>query len=130
MRFEEFVNNVELLQDLSPYERGQLADCLTAETYNEGDCILKEGDTGSKFYLIESGTAKATKGDEIVFEYKENDYFGELALLKEEVRAASIVTTSAMKVAWIERTAFKRLLGPIEEVLKRNTEKYDKFVKE
>lgn len=128
-RFEEFVNKVELLQDLDPYERGQLADCLNTATYNEGDFVIKEGETGSKFYLIESGTAKALKGEEVVFEYKENDYFGELALLKDEVRAASIQATSGLKVAWIERMAFKRLLGPIEEVLKRNAEKYDKFVK-
>ena len=34
-----------------------------------------------------------------------------------------------MTVAWIGRNMFKRLLGPIDEVLKRNAEKYDKFVK-
>ena len=34
-----------------------------------------------------------------------------------------------MCVAWIDRNAFKRLLGPIEEVLKRNAEKYEKFIK-
>lgn len=106
-----------------------MADCLSTATYNEGDFVITEGETGSKFYLIEQGTAKALKGEELVFEYKENDYFGELALLKDEVRAASIVATSSLKVAWIERMAFKRLLGPIEEVLKRNAEKYDKFVK-
>jgi len=82
-RFEEFVNKVELLQDLDPYERGQLADCLTTQTYPKGDTIIKQGDVGERFYLIESGTAKAVKsgsgGDEVVFEYKENDYFGELA---------------------------------------------------
>jgi len=128
-RFEDFVNKVELLQELDSYERGQLADCLTTATYNEGDCVIKEGDAGCKFFLIECGTAKATKGDEIVFEYKENDYFGELALIKDETRAASIIATSVLKVAWIERMSFKRLLGPIEEVLKRNADKYDKFVK-
>jgi len=56
-------------------------------------------------------------------------YFGELALLNDDVRQASIVATSAMTVAWIGRNMFKRLLGPIDEVLKRNAEKYDKFVK-
>lgn len=132
-RFEEFVNKVELLQDLDPYERGQLADVLTTETHQAGDTIITQGESGEKFYLIESGTAKAVKtgdgGEEVVFEYKENDYFGELALLKDDVRAASIVATSELMVAWIERKAFKRLLGPIEEVLKRNADKYDKFVK-
>lgn len=132
-RFEEFVNKVELMQDLDPYERGQLADVLTTQTFQDGDTIIKQGEAGDKFYLIESGTCKAVKGgsgeEEIVYEYQENDYFGELALLRDDVRAASVIATSEVMVAWIERNAFKRLLGPIEEVLKRNTDRYDKFVK-
>lgn len=132
-RFEEFVNKIELLQDLDTYERGQLADCLNTENYNDGDYIIKQGEQGHKFYLIEEGTAKAEKTNEggeveTVLEYKENEYFGELALLKDDVRAASIVCTSAVRVAWIDRNAFKRLLGNLEGVLKRNMTKYDKFV--
>lgn len=51
---------------------------------------------GDKFYLIEQGEAIATQsvdGGEVkqVFEYKANDYFGELALLKQEPRAANII---------------------------------------
>jgi len=97
-RFEDFVNKIELLQDLDAYERGQLADCLNTENYNEGDNIITQGEQGYKFYLIEEGTAKAVKKndsgeEETVLEYKENDYFGELALLKDELRAASIVCT-------------------------------------
>lgn len=80
-----------------------MADCLNVATYNEGDFVIKEGETGSKFYLIESGTAIALKGEETVFDYRENDYFGELALLKDDVRAASIKATSSLKCAWIER---------------------------
>jgi len=132
-RFDEFVNKVEILQELDAYERGQLSDCLTTETYNEGDTILKAGETGIKFYMIEEGTANAVQDkdgqEEVVLQYTPNMYFGELALLNDDVRQASIVATSAMTVAWIGRNMFKRLLGPIDEVLKRNAEKYDKFVK-
>jgi len=115
-RFEEFISKLELLQDLEAYERGQLADCLSTATFSEGDVVIKEGEPGSRFYLVESGTLKATKGDEVVFEFKENDYFGELALIKDEVRAASVIATSDVKLAWIDRNTFKRLLGPIESV--------------
>lgn len=56
-----------------------------------------------------------------VYEYKENDYFGELALLKGDKRKASIkVTSDEMKVAVINKESFKRLLGNIEDILKRN----------
>jgi len=132
-RFEEFLNKIELLNELDNYEKGQLADVLTVENYAEGDEIIKQGDTGSKFYLIEEGTADAVKttdgAEEVVFQYTENDYFGELALLKDEPRAATIKATSALRVAWLDRGSFKRLLGPLESVLERNTDKYSKFVK-
>ncbi len=56
-----------------------------------------KGDQGDKFYLIESGNAVATKSvskgkpAEKVFSYKQGDYFGELALLKNTPRAASVI---------------------------------------
>jgi cAMP-dependent protein kinase regulator len=76
-----------LLQDLEPYERNKICDVLNAETYKDGDYIIKQGDVGDKFYFIEEGHAIATKSENgkssQVFEYKENDYFGELSLLKD-----------------------------------------------
>lgn len=133
-RFDEFVSKIELLKDLDSYERGQLADVLNTEKFNEGDVVIKQGVPGEKFYFIETGTAKATKNpegdeteDKVVFEYKEHDYFGELALLKLENRAANVIATSELHLAWIDRVAFKRLLGPLEELLKRNSDRYEKF---
>lgn len=77
------------------------------------------------------GQAEAVKGsldeNKIVFEYKENDYFGELALLGESQRQASVRAKSELVVASLDTDAFKRLLGPIEPLLKRNREKYEKY---
>lgn len=56
-------------------------------------------------------------------------YFGELALLKGEPRAANIVANSPLKLISLDRNSFKRLLGPIEEILKRNSEQYTKYVR-
>ncbi len=69
--------------------------------------------------------------EKIVFEYKESDkmkYFGELALLNNDKRKASIkVTSEEMKVAYIERDGFNRLLGGLDTILRRNEEKYKKY---
>jgi len=61
-------------------------------------------------------------------EYKAGDYFGELALLKSGVREANVNAKTQLKVASIDRDSFKRLLGPLDEILKRNMENYTKFV--
>lgn len=132
-RFEDFISKIELLQDLDPYERSKITDCLHTEHFKDQDKIITEGETGDKFYFIESGTAQALKKNAegenaVVFDYKVNDYFGELALLNDEVRAATIIATSDLTVDWIDRSAFKRLLGPLESVLRRNEERYTKYI--
>lgn len=115
-RYDEFLRKLELLETLDNFERSKLGDAMKTEQYNMNDYILRAGEIGDKFYFIEQGTAIAVKdvpeedcqsplkrhrGQEpeakeqlIVFEYKENDYFGELALLNETPREASIKVTS------------------------------------
>lgn len=95
-KYDAFLSKVELLQELDQYERSKICDCLIPQTYAAGANIITEGDTGNTFYFIESGTAYATKKNssgstDRVFEYKANDYFGELALLKDIPRQASVV---------------------------------------
>lgn len=66
--------------------------------------------------------------EEVVFEYKPNDYFGELALLSDAPRQATVRAKGRLKLASIDRDSFKRLLGPLEDLLKRNTSKYEKYM--
>ena len=95
-KYDTFLSKVELLQELDQYERSKICDCLQPHTYTAGSNIITEGETGNTMYFIESGTAYATKknssgGQDRVYDYAANDYFGELALLKDIPRQASIV---------------------------------------
>lgn len=133
-RYEAFLSKVELLSPLDTYERSKICDVLETEVFQDGQAVVKQGEKGDKFYFIEDGEAVALKhndGDSkstIVFEYKPNDYFGELALLSDAPRQATIVAKGKLRVASIDREAFKRLLGPLEDLLKRNTTKYDNYL--
>jgi len=60
-RYDDFVQKINLLQELDTFERGKLTDALLTEKYNKDECIVKEGETGDKFYFIEEGTCIATK---------------------------------------------------------------------
>lgn len=96
-KYEEFMKKVKILSNMDEYERQKLSDALKEEWHEAGDYVIKEGDDGNIFYLVMSGEAVATKTMELgkppvqVFQYKEGDYFGERALIKNEPRAANII---------------------------------------
>jgi len=108
---------------------------LRSSSFKKGDYVIREGEIGDVFYIIEHGEAVATKTlepgkpPETVKTYSKSDYFGELALVKGEPRAANIVASTDLYLISLDRESFKRLLGPLEDILKRNSDKYVKFVK-
>lgn len=69
-------------------------------------------------------------GQTKLMDYKSGDYFGEKALLTNDVRAANIIVTSdEAKTLSLDRETFKRLLGPLDDILKRNMGNYEKVWK-
>jgi cAMP-dependent protein kinase regulator len=117
--YEAFLEEVPLLSSLKPYERAKIADALEPIKYPAGATIITEGDPGDAFYLLESGEAEAVKNGVSVKDYSRGDYFGELALLDDKPRAASVVAKTDIKVARLGRDGFKRLLGPVEDIMRR-----------
>ena len=67
--------------------------------------------------------------NEKVMKYHPGDYFGELALLRGEPRAANVFSNDTSKVISLDRKSFKRLLGPLNKILKRNMENYINYMK-
>lgn len=119
--YEAFLEEVPLLSSLRPYERSKIADALDTIKFRGGDIIIAEGDPGESFYLLENGEAEAYKRgiDGPVKQYCRGGYFGELALLDDKPRQASVVACSEAKVARLGRDGFKRLLGPLEDIMRR-----------
>ncbi|RFU28691.1 hypothetical protein B7463_g7646, partial [Scytalidium lignicola] len=123
--YEGFLEEVPLLSTLDRYERSKIADALETQKYPAGTTIIREGDVGEAFYLLESGEAEAyKKGTEAPVKfYHKGDYFGELALLNDAPRAASVVSKTEVKVATLGKDGFQRLLGPVESIMRRT--RYD-----
>jgi cAMP-dependent protein kinase regulator len=119
--YESFLEEVPLLSSLTPYERSKIADALETQKFPAGSKIIKEGDPGYSFYLLEAGEADAFKegNSESVKHYAKGDFFGELALLNDAPRAASVVSKTEVKVATLGKSAFQRLLGPVEGIMRR-----------
>ncbi|KAI9787040.1 MAG: hypothetical protein M1816_007711 [Peltula sp. TS41687] len=120
--YESFLEEVPLLASLTPYERSKIADALDTQRFPPGSTIIKQGDPGEAFYILESGEAEVYKdgSEEPVNAYKKGDYFGELALLNDAPRAASVISKTEVKVATLGKDGFQRLLGPVEGIMRRN----------
>lgn len=119
VRYDAFLANVSLLQSMDAYERSQLADALKSETFDNHEEIVKAGDVGNKFYIIEEGEAVAEKNGQEVMHYGVGDYFGELALIRNQPRAATVSAKGYTKVLSLDGRSFKRLLN-VNELLKRS----------
>ncbi|KAL9549120.1 hypothetical protein MBANPS3_005365 [Mucor bainieri] len=132
---EEFLKGVPLFQSLELSEIHKIADALEPVSFRDNDIVLKQGDVGQDFYLIERGTALFYKTDEhgrqqLVNEMKQGDYFGELALLTDKPRAATVVAKGDLKCVTLGKAAFTRLLGPVMDILKRNSVNYHAILQE
>jgi len=129
-KYDAFLKNVVLISSIEPYERSQIADALKSETFKKGEVIVKQDEPGDKFYILEEGALYATKmtpseGEKRVMDYKAGDYFGELALLKNQPRAASVVVSSdTVKVLSMSRISFNKMLGPLQHILQRHCASY------
>ncbi|KAJ9128158.1 hypothetical protein QFC24_000450 [Naganishia onofrii] len=122
--YETFLATVPILSSLETYERSKIADALESRTYQAGEEVIKEGEPGDDFYLIESGVAQVEKqGAGVIGELSKGDYFGELALLNRASRAATIRAAGGegakLRVAALGEKAFTRLLGPVREIMAR-----------
>lgn len=119
--YEGFLEEVPLLSTLKAPERAKIADALGSLKYPAGTYIIREGDLGDVFYLLESGEAEAYKAgvEKPVKHYERGAYFGELALLDDKPRQASVVAKTEVKLARLDRAGFKRLLGPVEGMMRR-----------
>ena len=83
--------------------------------YEEGDIVIREGDVGSKFYIILDGILVAYKEQEenIIQCYKEGDAFGEIALIKDTPRQASVKSLTRSRLVYMTQEVFNRIFENI-----------------
>jgi cAMP-dependent protein kinase regulator len=129
-KYERFLSKVKVLENMEPYERSVLSDAFLPEVFQPGQYIIRAGEEGNKFYLIEEGECIATKGHgeeskEVMHYNLPGQYFGERSLIKNEPRAANIIAKTVCRLISLDRHSFKRMMGPLDTIMRRNMEAYD-----
>eukprot|EP00736_Rhodelphis_marinus_P009065 Rmarinus@m.8431 len=127
----EFMQSVPVLQKLSLYQRSAIAQALRDMEFRKGNLIVKQGENpgdNAHFYIIKDGECECTVlGDsgKIVKTLKKGDYFGEVTLLRNCPYTATIESLSTpTRLLALPRSAFERILGPVEKVLSEKMTSY------
>ena len=97
-----------------------MALALQMDSFQNGSVIVREGEAGDVFYLIESGTVdvfKNDKGDKPVATLTKGQFFGEKALISEDVRQATCIATTDVRCVTLMREDFVRMLGNLQDLL-------------
>ncbi|KAL5253887.1 hypothetical protein ACHWQZ_G013599 [Mnemiopsis leidyi] len=130
--YESFLKNVSILKTLDNWERLIVADALESVTFQDQEIVVKQGDPGDHFYIIMEGRASVTKNvDNVEVEVSvlvKYNYFGEMTLLLNRPRAATVKAVGTLDCVKLDRARFERVLGPCIEYLKRNMANYNTYI--
>lgn len=106
----EALQRVPLFADLTKHEIQQIARLFKERRFSQGETIVKEGSGGAAFFVIESGEATVFIGGKQRTTLKPGDFFGEIALIDEGTRMATITATSDLLCYGITYWDFRPLV--------------------
>jgi NTE family protein len=103
-----------LFAGLSPSALNDILGRMAARSYTTNQYICREGDTSDRMYLLESGLVEVIIGEgpaaQVIAHLRRGDIFGEMGLLSDEPRAASILTVMPTLVLELSRSAFAEII--------------------
>lgn len=110
------LRNVPIFNNLSDDELEAVKNCAVTRNFPKNSIIINEGDSSDSLYIIINGRVTVYLSDEngkevILNSQGEGDYFGELALVDDDKRSASVVTTEKSTFLVISKTDFKKVLS-------------------
>jgi len=105
------LRNQACFSNLSTSQLWELLDQGTWVSFAPDDQIMREGDVGDAFYAISSGQVDIVKGERLVTTIGRGSYFGEVALLMEVPRTATVTARTPVRAFRLDREGFDRLVA-------------------
>jgi CRP/FNR family cyclic AMP-dependent transcriptional regulator len=106
----DLLQRVPIFSGLDRKELERIATSMKQRTFEAGDNVTTEGAGGVGFFVIEDGEAKVTIGGEERRRLGPGDYFGEVALLNESARTATIVAETDLRCYGLTSWEFRPLV--------------------
>ena len=106
-----FLSKCPAFASLKPEELANVAGKLVLERFAAGSTVIRQGDEGDKFYIINQGTVDVLRdeggGNRKIATMQEGDFFGEIALLEDKPRNATIVAVDDLEVYTLDKKSFR-----------------------
>ena len=115
----EILREVGLFESLSDRDIRRLAEAWRERVFSAGDVILTEGEHGVGFYVIGEGTVRYSVKGEEVGSAGYGDYFGEIALISDSPRAATVTAATDVTVYAMTLWDFRALVEEEADVASR-----------
>jgi CRP/FNR family cyclic AMP-dependent transcriptional regulator len=112
----ELLKRTPLFAGCSKAELRALASSADELDLREGTVITREGRPGREFFVLVSGTARVTKDGKAIAELGAGDWFGEIALLTDTPRTATITATSPVDVLVITDRRFRQVVETMPSI--------------
>ena len=100
---------IPLFDGLDDHDLGVIATFANETSVSEGDTLVREGDFSYELIAIEEGTADVIKDGQKVAELGPGDYFGEIGVLQNEMRNATVVAKTGMRLITLTTWELKRM---------------------
>ena len=118
------IEKVLLLKSLSIFSDtpetvlAEMAHLMIDIHFHMGEQIVTEGDIGNCMYIISEGSVNVQKGNQLLMQLGQRDFFGELSLLDTETRSATVIATTDCFLFRIDQEPFYDLIESRPEVVK------------
>jgi CRP-like cAMP-binding protein len=113
---DERLAEVPLFRNLSKKQLSTVAKLATPLDLHAGRELTTEGQPGHEFFVVIEGEAEIRRGGTTITTRGPGTFLGEMALLLDRVRSATVVATTDMTIEVIGRSDFKRLLAEVPEL--------------
>lgn len=115
-----------LFSGMEDSQRAIIIDAMEEKRFRPGDIIIQQGDPGDYYYILCAGACRVLKDGVTVLQCTKGMGFGELALMYDAPRAATVQAVSEGVVAWaIDRITFKQVMIGTTQ---RRREMYEEFL--
>jgi CRP/FNR family transcriptional regulator, cyclic AMP receptor protein len=112
----ELIKGVPLFSELGKRELNEVASIADEIDLREGKELTVEGQPGREFFVIIEGDAVVRRGDREINRLGAGDFFGEIALVDDRPRTATVVAESPLRALVVTDRAFRTLLDRSPEI--------------